>query len=86
MGPDGKLTPEEAKEAVAIGRELAHSREYEAAIHSVGMTETAPKWDELSDFQRETIREENRRYWKSMQDFGQLIAEGKIDEALEFKI
>jgi hypothetical protein len=67
--------------------DLAHKKEYDAAIASVSTPDTTfPAWDELSDFQRETIREENRRYWKSMQDFGQLITEGKTDEALDFKI
>jgi hypothetical protein len=51
--------------------DLLHKREYYSALAMY--EKTGPKWEELTEEQRETIREENRRYWGEMNQLGEML-------------
>lgn len=68
------MTPEEFKEAVAYGKDLAYRRAYESAVW-FSEREDLPTWDELTEEQKENIRIETRRYQKEMNDFGKSLSE-----------
>lgn len=53
-------------------RERVHRKEYENAMQIAGVT--GPTWDDLTEKQRQSIREENRRYWQEMQDLGSRLS------------
>jgi hypothetical protein len=69
------MTPEQIKEAVAIGKELAHSSEYESVRR---LHPHIPAWEDLTHDQRARIRDENRHYWKEMRELGDKFVRGEI--------
>lgn len=70
------LTKEEIMEIVKEGRIKAHKQQYEAALALYDRD--GPPWEELTEEQQNNIMEENRRYWKEMQDLGERISRGEI--------
>jgi hypothetical protein len=68
------MTPEQIKQAVKVGKDLGHRREYENALAVAGRT--GPDWNDLTEEQRERIREHNREFWKDMHDLGEEIRRG----------
>lgn len=66
------LTPEETKDAIATGREMAHEREYEHGRLVVGQ-DRIPPWGALPEEQKANIRRLNHAYWKEMADLGKAI-------------
>ena len=57
--------------------ELNHKRQYDL-IRGLHPETKYPEWEELSDMQREAIRQENRRYALSMQNFGEKLRRGEM--------
>lgn len=56
---------------IEYGKEMAHIREYEQALAFSGLD--GPKWEDLTEEQRENIREANRQYWQEMKELGDSI-------------
>lgn len=65
------MTPDELKQHIVQATEAAHRREYESALALSGRQ--GPAWDDLTEEQRAAIREENRRYQREMQAFGESL-------------
>lgn len=63
-------------------RKLGHKREYEDACRVAGLTD-ALKWEDLSEEQRKTIREENWRYAREMSELGGLSGRGSMPGSQE---
>jgi TRAP-type C4-dicarboxylate transport system substrate-binding protein len=51
-------------------------KEYYTALNLMGVD--GPRWEELSDEQRENIRQENNRYQQEMQAFGRSLSKGEL--------
>lgn len=69
------VSAEHKKEFIRLSIEQGHKKEYYAALDLMGVE--GPLWEELTDEQRENIRQENNRYQREMHEFGKLISEGK---------
>jgi predicted Fe-S protein YdhL (DUF1289 family) len=67
----GKMTGDEKKDFIRDSLERHHEARYLAAL-AFFVLDGAP-WAELTDEQREKIREENRRYDREMQEFGESL-------------
>lgn len=70
------MSTEHRKEYVRLSIEHGHIKEYYAAQEWMG--QDGPRWEELTEDQKEYIRNENREHWAYMNKLGQAIAEGNI--------
>lgn len=68
------MTPQQIKEAVARGEDLAHRRAYESALHTSGRTDL-PAWDDLPEEKKAAVRVINQEHWQEMADLGRSIFE-----------
>jgi hypothetical protein len=71
MADHPALSREELQEAIRQGREMAHRREYETALATMGRT--GSDWSELSEAERARIMAENHRYWAEVAEFGRSL-------------
>lgn len=60
------------KESIEDG----YRKEYYASLNF--MNEKGPDWEDLTDEQRQNIREESDRYAREMQEFGKKLAAGEF--------
>ena len=65
------MSQEERRAFIDESLEKHHESQYLAALEFSGVK--GPAWTELTDEQRERIREENRRYDREMQAFGESL-------------
>jgi predicted Fe-S protein YdhL (DUF1289 family) len=63
------MSAEERSAFIRDSVENHHKAQYQQALAS-RLGANAPSWEELTDQQRENIREENRRFAREMQEFG----------------
>jgi hypothetical protein len=73
--PDGKgwedMTSAEKQTFIRASSEYHHKSRYEWALEFYD--KTGPAWEELTEEQRVNIREENDRYAREMQEFGESL-------------
>jgi predicted Fe-S protein YdhL (DUF1289 family) len=62
------MSPEEKRAFIRDSVERHHKEQYLWALECAGVA--GPTWEDLTEEQRENIREENRRYQREMQEFG----------------
>ena len=76
--PEGKdweeMSSEERRLFVRQSTESHYRRGYDEARALRQVWDTTPEWDELTDEQRESIRETQRENAREMQEFGQSLA------------
>lgn len=70
------VDPEHKKEFIRLSIENGHMKEYYTALNLMGVK--GPRWEDLSDEQRENIRQENNRYQQEMQAFGRSLSKGEL--------
>ena len=61
---------------VAAAVERNHKRRYEDALAVSDVADTAPKWEELTEEQRQNIRNINDEHDKWFNDLGAALASG----------
>lgn len=66
-----EMTSEEKRAFIRESLERHHERQYLGALEL--LNRTGPAWADLTEEQRENIREENRRYAREMQAFGESL-------------
>jgi hypothetical protein len=66
-----KMSVDEKQSFVRDSIEKHHERRYLDVLESVGRS--GPTWADLTEEQRENIRQENRRYDREMQEFGESL-------------
>lgn len=67
------MTSDEKDAFITASLERHHRSEYDSARDLMDCRSSTPEWEDLSEEERERIREENRRYQQEMHDFGQKI-------------
>lgn len=65
------MTDEQRAEFIRNSVERHHEQQYLAALGFYG--KTGPAWADLTEEQRERIRQENHRYAQEMQAFGESL-------------
>lgn len=78
LGEEGflGLSQENKQRFMDCSVEDNHRRQYYAALGLAGYE--GPAWEELTDEQRQNIREENDRYTKDINDLGRSLGRGFI--------
>lgn len=66
------MTEEQKKEFMKESVEENHKSQYYASLKIFDFD--GPKWEDLTEEQREHVREENRRYQREMNDLGNIIS------------
>ena len=65
------MTEDEKEKFIRDAVESAHERRYLNALAI--FNRTGPAWTDLTEEQRERVREENQRYDHEMQEFGESL-------------
>lgn len=65
------MSKEERQAFIKESIERHHKQRYMDALEFHGTV--GPAWEDLTDEQRENIRQENRRYDREMQEFGESL-------------
>lgn len=66
-----EMNEKQKSDFIARSIEEGHKRHYYDALEMYKVS--GPKWEELTEDQRQNIRDENRRFQREMNDIGNMI-------------